>query len=80
MWYKPDFHCALVLQIFNPQSKCRVSFVGQYMINILMVVKISKETLTLFDFTRPTLFENIEILKLSLLKLAVKSCVYFMLK
>ena len=26
----PDFHCALVLRIFTPQSKCRVSFVGQY--------------------------------------------------
>ena len=30
MWYKPNFHCALVLLIFSPQSKCRVSFVGQY--------------------------------------------------
>ena len=30
MWYKADFHCALVLRIFTPKCKCRVSFVGQY--------------------------------------------------
>ena len=30
MVYIPNFHCALVLRIFTPHSKCRVSFVGQY--------------------------------------------------
>ena len=38
MWYKPDFHCALVLRIFTPQSKCRVSFVGQYIFVSLILL------------------------------------------